>query len=290
MSKENKFYVYLHRRKSDGSVFYVGKGSGRRAWVFEKRNSYWARVFNKHGCEVDIFKDNMPEVCAFTLEKIMIAQYGIDSLCNITSGGDGNPTKKVWCSNGMSFESITLAADWVASWNNGKANIGHISDCANGKLNSSYGLNWSFDDLVGEPKNRKELLSGVITVPVYCSNGMVFKSVTSARDYLISIGHSNASTGSISVASRKEGSSCYGFSWSKTSVPEKPVGKGAVLARHFGKPIVCSNGSRFNSITEAETWVRIQTGNTKASRSNISMCCSGKGKTAYGYKWKYADV
>lgn len=38
----------------------------------------------------------------------------------------------------------------------------------------------------------------------------------------------------------------------------------------------------FNSITEAET-------KTKIRHGNISMCLSGKRRTAGGYKWKYAS-
>ncbi len=33
------YYVYLHKATETGEVFYVGKGSGRRAWETKKRNN-----------------------------------------------------------------------------------------------------------------------------------------------------------------------------------------------------------------------------------------------------------
>jgi len=49
-----KFYVYVHIKESDNTVFYVGKGSGGRAWDFYGRNVYWKNVKNKHGVRVEI--------------------------------------------------------------------------------------------------------------------------------------------------------------------------------------------------------------------------------------------
>ena len=54
---DNKsFYVYSHSKESDGSVFYIGKGTGSRAWDFKKRNEYWKRVAAKYGVIVNILQ------------------------------------------------------------------------------------------------------------------------------------------------------------------------------------------------------------------------------------------
>ena len=87
------FYVYLHRKKTTGEVFYVGKGSGRRAWEFGSRNKYWRNIEKSHGCIVDIYADNLQEWYALELERDLILKYGrrIDAtgtLCNITIGGE----------------------------------------------------------------------------------------------------------------------------------------------------------------------------------------------------------
>lgn len=52
------------------------------------------------------------------------------------------------------------------------------------------------------------------------------------------------------------------------------------------KKVISSNGMIFNSITESTQWVR-ENISSKATHANISMCCSGKLKTAYGLKWRY---
>lgn len=60
--KPDGFYVYIHRRATDGSAFYVGKGRGKRAWRWgESRNPHWRNIASKNGVYVEIYKDNMSE-------------------------------------------------------------------------------------------------------------------------------------------------------------------------------------------------------------------------------------
>lgn len=88
-----EFYVYIHRKKTTGEVFYVGKGKGKRAWDFVKRSDFWKRVKDKHGVTVEIYQNNLQEWYAFELEKELIALYGRvtdgkGSLVNLTDGGE----------------------------------------------------------------------------------------------------------------------------------------------------------------------------------------------------------
>lgn len=89
-----KYYVYLHLRKSDGSVFYIGKGSGNRAYDFSSkgRNRYWKRTKEKYGVIVEIIFDNLTEEEAFQCEKDAILEhtYFGTKLCNLTLGGEGS--------------------------------------------------------------------------------------------------------------------------------------------------------------------------------------------------------
>lgn len=86
---EKRFYVYAHRRESDGRIFYVGKGTGRRAFNFTHRSVLWKRCYAKHGCKVEIIFNDLPEVCAFSIEKAMIASIGRSRLANLSDGGEG---------------------------------------------------------------------------------------------------------------------------------------------------------------------------------------------------------
>ena len=83
------FYVYLHRRKTDGRVFYVGKGRGKRAFAKCNRNKHWQNTAAKHGFDVQFVETGIPEALAFELERELIALIGRDALCNVTDGGDG---------------------------------------------------------------------------------------------------------------------------------------------------------------------------------------------------------
>lgn len=88
---DNKFYVYVHRKKTDGKPFYVGKGTGNRAYISYRRNSYWKNVVAKHGFYVEIVFENLEESEAFQLEKdtILEFEYFGYSLTNLTRGGEG---------------------------------------------------------------------------------------------------------------------------------------------------------------------------------------------------------
>jgi hypothetical protein len=90
------FYVYIHRRATNGSVFYVGKGHGSRAESKFGRNAYWHRVTKKHGFKAEIVLAGLQEWFAFELERDLIAYYGRDSLCNLTDGGDGTAGVTPW--------------------------------------------------------------------------------------------------------------------------------------------------------------------------------------------------
>jgi hypothetical protein len=81
------YYVYLHRRLDDNSVFYVGKGKGRRAWTKKSRNKHWKHIVDKHSYSVEIFKNALTESEAFKLEEEQINLYGLKNLSNMTLGG-----------------------------------------------------------------------------------------------------------------------------------------------------------------------------------------------------------
>lgn len=85
------FYVYLHRRADTGSVFYVGKGRGRRAWALKGRSDWWRAIIAKHGYTVEVVAEYASEAHAFEYERCAIACYrgaGFE-LCNLTDGGEG---------------------------------------------------------------------------------------------------------------------------------------------------------------------------------------------------------
>ena len=87
-------YVYIHRRKTNGEIFYVGKGRSRRWGQSSDRNYRWKNIANKHGVFCDIVANSLTNEEACTLEKKLIALYGrldcdTGTLANLTDGGEG---------------------------------------------------------------------------------------------------------------------------------------------------------------------------------------------------------
>ena len=109
--------LYLHTRKDDGSVFYVGIGKKRRPYESRPYNPHWSRVAEKHGVNVRIVYNNLTWQEACNLEIKLIKYYrdlNGSNLTNIADGGEGAKWVK---------RSPELIAK-VANFNRGK----HLSE------------------------------------------------------------------------------------------------------------------------------------------------------------------
>ena len=85
-------YIYGHYKKDTGELFYVEKGSGKRAWS-KSRNKHWHNVVNKHGYVVKILEDGLTDEQAFSRERELIAEVGLNNLTNMLDGGQGLTVK-----------------------------------------------------------------------------------------------------------------------------------------------------------------------------------------------------
>ena len=93
----SKYYVYVHLNPITKDIFYVGIGSGNRAWnKWAGRNKFWENYVNKHGFEVDIIEQNITRKQAERIEQKLIAELGrrqLDEggiLVNRSIGGEGS--------------------------------------------------------------------------------------------------------------------------------------------------------------------------------------------------------
>jgi hypothetical protein len=88
-----KYYTYAHFTKDTKKLFYIGKGSNRRAWQTGSRNRYWTNVVKKHGRTVEILAEWATEEEAFEHEKFLIGCLETQ-LVNLTDGGGGTSGRK----------------------------------------------------------------------------------------------------------------------------------------------------------------------------------------------------
>jgi len=84
-------YVYRHIRLDTMTPFYVGKGTGTRAYSRRDRNRHWNFVVNKHNYRVEIVKYFDDELKSLDFEKQLIAAYRSVNLklTNMNEGGTG---------------------------------------------------------------------------------------------------------------------------------------------------------------------------------------------------------
>ena len=108
----NTFYTYLWLRE-DGDPYYVGTGSGNRAFV-QRRHRFPPPP--KERILVQEFPD---EASAFAAEQFLINFYGREDLCtgtllNLTDGGENPPPKKSGC-KGPSLETRKKISETLKS-------------------------------------------------------------------------------------------------------------------------------------------------------------------------------
>jgi hypothetical protein len=89
---ENNYVVYIHRKLSDGSPFYVGAGSNKRPFIITQRPKDWVNIVESVGYTIDIHKDGLSREECFKLEVELISMFGrldmgTGCLINKTNGG-----------------------------------------------------------------------------------------------------------------------------------------------------------------------------------------------------------
>lgn len=260
------FYVYIHRRKTNGEVFYVGKGHGNRAFDTKNgRNRHWKNIVRKHGLCVEFIQCGLRELYAFELEKTLIEMYGrIDNgtgiLCNMTDGGDGasgcirseeTRAKVSAVHKGKTISAETKAK--IGNANRGKApsaeHRAKISAAISGENHPMFGMLGDKNPLFGKrlTKEHKEKISKAMSGENHPFFGK-----------------------SLSDEHRANLSGIKNPFFGKTGD-----------ANHTSKSVICiETGVRYGSVKEAARIAGIY-------RSGICKSANGKCGSAGGYTWKF---
>lgn len=277
---DRQFYVYIHRRKSDGRIFYVGKGMGERLTKYDNRNIHWRRIVKKHGFTAHKVSGNMPEPCALSFERALIASIGRKNLCNMTDGGDGI--------SGYRFSAeqrLRLGEAVKASYTPERREVMRQSRL--GKPPGNAGISPSPETrakISATNKGRKKP-EGFGSAQSDRQRGVARPLHVAEMLRVANLGKplSQETKRKISDALCGENAHWYGKSFSedhKRKISEGKLGKG-------GKPVIRSDGMEFWSSKAAAEFMR-ENNHPKAAATSIICVCRGRQETAYGFGWRYA--
>lgn len=99
-------------------------------------------------------------------------------------------------------------------------------------------------------------------------------------------GRSPSDTHRQKISAAKKGHAVSASTRAKIGAASKGRLPSAEHVLKMSKPVLCSNGMRFVSVSDATRWLR-NNGFPKASKGNVAQRCAGRYVTAYGFTWSY---
>lgn len=233
--ESTRFYVYVHRRKDNNAIFYVGKGSARRAYSKHDRNKHWRNIASSIGFDVEIVIDRVTEHEAHCHEIFLIGGLLACGarLANYTLGGEGfsgcGHTKET-------REKMSKARRGVPLSQSARVAIlaGTRSEQARAKRSASLLLHYSNPQVIerlrvirSEQNNRPEVLAknsagvsrarrerGYVTPVVCITNGKKFDCTVDAADWAAKQFGKTRQQARLSILnSIKRSGTSYGLKW-----------------------------------------------------------------------------
>ena len=315
-------YVYLHRKKTDDSIFYVGissynkDGSYYRANMKHNRSKLWNNIVNKYGYYIEIYKENITWEDACFYEKELIKKYGrIDNgsgkLSNHTIGGDGTvglsektkmsiskKLKLAWDSG--KFDSVKnkiyqynldgkLIKSYISAKEAEKETGIHsqsIYDVLNNCRLSAGGFFWSRKDSIKAiPIKQSTNAIKIVGYNIYNQERYEFNSQEEADSYFGINGLSTSICKCLSGILEKANN----IVWGKLGDDENKL---LIKSKEIRLNTSVKRISKDNSIKIYNT-LSDACNDSNADTRNVCACIHGRQKTAYGFKWsrpKYNDI
>lgn len=286
-------YVYLHRKKTDGEIFYIGKGRGKRAWKKTQRSDWWKRIEAKHGRDVEIVLRGLTDEQAYDLERGLIEWVGLDNLCNLRDGGSGGFAMKDSVKEHLrkinkgrfvsqeTREKMRIAATGFRHSEETKERLREIGRAQSKKPATEETRKKLSEALRGRrftDEHRSALSAARKGVPT----GRPMPAHVKEMLVALASNRTMSQEQKDAISARNKGARHTQEARLKMSAASKASNKPK------RKPVACSNGMIFEYSVAAAEWLR-DNGHPSASRANIASCCNGKLKSAYGFVWTHAN-
>lgn len=278
LSIEPIFYVYAHVRRDAGCVFYIGKGSGRRAFVTNRRNAHWNAIVAKHGYDVVFVKSGLTEQEAMDLEIEKIREIGLDNLCNMTIGGDGATGFK------MNEQQKAVLIKNLTGRVFSPESRAKISKALSGRVRDRRVVEEHAERIRGR-KLSPEHVQKIV-------NGLTGRIVSQETREKIAKSHTGRKASqdareNMSKAHTGKTRSAESIEKQRKTMLSRVAERKVEMYQSQMKPVYCSNGMTFESLSSAASWVNEWNG-AKHAKSVISASIV-RGGTAYGFAWRYLE-
>jgi hypothetical protein len=269
---QERFYVYEHIRNDTGAVFYVGKGSGKRANHKVNRGIYWDRVVNKaNGYSINYPVKDVDEELSLLAEMELIDKYRKLSikLVNISAGGEGTTG---WIPTEETKRKIGLANKTTPK--------------ASGKTHGMYGKKHTEESLAKMSVSQKGRMLGE-NHPMYGKQHSEETRVKISQAVAGKLqGEKNGFYGKTHTKETREKISKANIgrkASNETKKKQKASHLNLAPTSKLSKPVLClTNGIVYYGLNEASKQLNLH-------RQSIRMVCNGKLKQTGGYKFKWSN-
>lgn len=204
------FYTYAHVRADTNEIFYIGKGTKRRAYDRTDRNDAWKDVVAKTEHKVQILAHWNSESDAFEHERFLIGCFRDlgAPLVNMLAGGSG------WSGYERTEDTkLFMSVSATKRWQDQDARSRLSSAVKIAMQRPEIREKYLTARANAHDKQKAGIRAARCTPFVCVETGQVFEACQDACDWLLSTGKQRAGYANIHAALNGSQLSAYGYTW-----------------------------------------------------------------------------